>query len=145
MRKETRWTDFGKETAALETPEPKPIPEQIPLEKGLALRANRVRLLIGFFAIFALAVLVRMVDWQVLRAVRSVEAAAQTKDLSRGRIVDSHGLLMATDSFTWEIYADPVEYRGDKSNPDPARIAAATSSSGTRCGCPSGSTTAGTR
>ena len=125
MRKETRWTDFGKETAAPETPEPKPIPEQNPLETGLALRANRVRLLIGFFAIFALAVLIRMVDWQVSRAVHSVEAAAQTKDLSRGRIVDSHGLLMATDSFTWEIYADPVEYRGDKTNPDPAKIAAA--------------------
>jgi cell division protein FtsI/penicillin-binding protein 2 len=125
MHKETRWTDFGKETAAPVTPEPKPIPEQIPLETGLALRANRVRLLIGFFTIFALAVLIRMVDWQVIRAVRSVEAAAQTKDLSRGRIVDSHGLLMATDSFTWEIYADPVEYHGDKTDPDPVKIAAA--------------------
>ena len=125
MRKETRWTDFGKETAAPETPEPKAIPEKNPLETGLTLRANRVRLLIGFFAIFALAVLIRMVDWQVSRAVHSVEAAAQTKDLSRGRIVDSHGLLMATDSFTWEIYADPIEYRGDKTNPDPAKIAAA--------------------
>ena len=125
MRKETRWTDFGKETPTPETPEPKSIPEEKPLETGLTLRANRVRLLIGFFAVFALAVLIRMVDWQVSRAVHSVEAAAQTKDLSRGRIVDSHGLLMATDSFTWEIYADPIEYRGDKSNPDPAKIAAA--------------------
>jgi cell division protein FtsI/penicillin-binding protein 2 len=125
MRKKTRWTDFGKETAALETPEPKPILKENPLETGLTLRANRVRLLISFFAIFALAVLIRMVDWQVLRAARSVEAAAQTKDLSRGRMVDSHGLLMATDSFTWEIYADPVEYHGDKSNPYPAKIAAA--------------------
>jgi cell division protein FtsI/penicillin-binding protein 2 len=125
MRKETRWTDFGKETAAPEAPQPKPTPEQNPLETGLALRANRVRLLIGFFAIFALAVLIRMVDWQVIRAARSVEAAAQTKDLSRGRIVDSHGLLLATDSFTWEIYADPIEYHGDKTNPDPAKIAAA--------------------
>ncbi len=125
MRKETRWTDFGKETAAPETPVTKPIPEQNPLETGLALRANRVRLLIGFFAIFGLAVLIRMVDWQVLRAVRSVEAAAQTKDLSRGRIVDSHGLLMVTDSFIWDIYVSPREYRGDRTKPDPAKIAAA--------------------
>ena len=130
MRKETRWTDFGKETPTPETPEPKSIPEEKPLETGLTLRANRVRLLIGFFAVFALAVLIRMVDWQVSRAVHSVEAAAQTKDLSRGRIVDSHGLLMATDSFTWEIYADPIEYRGDKSNPDPAKIAASDRYSG---------------
>ena len=125
MRKETRWTDFGKETAAPETPETKSIPEQNPLETGLALRANRVRLLIGFFAIFALAVLIRMVDWQVLRAVRSVEAAAQTKDLSRGRIVDSHGLLMVTDSFIWDIYVSPQEYHGDRTDPEPAKIAAA--------------------
>ena len=125
MRKKTRWTDFGKETAAPETPELKPIPEQNPLETGLALRANRVRLLIGFFAIFALAVLIRMVDWQVLRAGRAVEAAAQTRDLSRGRIVDSHGLLMVTDGFLWDIYVSPREYRGDRSKPEPATIAAA--------------------
>jgi cell division protein FtsI/penicillin-binding protein 2 len=127
MRKETHWTHFEHEIATPEAPAPKPAQtrEQNPLETGLVLRANRVRVLIGFFAIFALAVLVRMVDWQVLRAVRSVEASAQTSDLSRGRIVDSHGLLMATDSFTWEIWADPLEYRGDKSKPDPAKIAAA--------------------
>jgi cell division protein FtsI/penicillin-binding protein 2 len=128
MRKETRWTHFGQEEIATpEAPATKTVQtkEQDPTETGFVLRANRVKLLIGFFAIFALAVLVRMVDWQVLRAVRSVEASAQTNDLSRGRIVDNHGLLMATDSFTWEIYAAPIEFRGDKTNPDPANIAAA--------------------
>ena len=40
MRKKTRWTHFGKETAAPETPELKPIPEQNPLETGLAFCAR---------------------------------------------------------------------------------------------------------
>jgi len=125
MGKETRWTHFGKETAAPEAPETKPIQEPAPQEPGLVLRANRVRLLIGVFAIFALAVLIRMVDWQVFRSARSVEAAAQINDLSRGRIVDSHGLLFATDSFIWDIYVNPRDYHNDKTNPDPAKIAAA--------------------
>ncbi len=69
MRKETRWTHFGEETETPEAPETKqPLQEQSPPEAGLALRANRVKLLIGFFAIFVLAVLIRMVDWQILRA-----------------------------------------------------------------------------
>jgi cell division protein FtsI/penicillin-binding protein 2 len=125
MRKQTRWTDYGKAITIPETSEPQPSQTPDPPEPGLALRANRVRLLIALFAIFALAVLIRMVDWQVLRAARSVESAAQIDDLSRGRIVDNHGLLMVTDSFTWEIYADAQEYRGDKSHPDPIKIAAA--------------------
>jgi cell division protein FtsI/penicillin-binding protein 2 len=125
MRKETRWTYFGKEIPALEAPEPKPSQGQNPIDTGLVLRANRIRLLIALFALFVLAVLIRTVDWQVFRAARSVEAAAQTKDLSRGRIVDSHGLLLVTDSFEWDIYANPSDYHNDRSNPDPAKIAAA--------------------
>ena len=125
MRKETRWTHFGEETDTPETPETKQVQEQSPPEPGMALRANRVWLLIGLFAIFVLAVLIRMVDWQVLRLARSAEASTQADDLSRGRIVDSHGLLLATDSFIWEIYANPKDYRGDKSKPDLNKIAAA--------------------
>jgi len=124
MRKETRWTHFGEETETPEPPETTPVQEQSPPEVGVALRANRVRLLIGFFAIFALAVLIRMVDWQVFRSARSVEASAQTDDLSRGRIVDSHGLLLVTDSFNWDIYVSPRDYRNDKTTLDLAKIAA---------------------
>jgi cell division protein FtsI (penicillin-binding protein 3) len=125
MRKETRWTHFGEETEIPEAPELKPAPEKTAPEAGIALRANRVRFLIAFFAIFGLAVLVRMVNWQVLRFTRSAEASTQTSDFSRGRIVDSHGLLLATDSFTWEVYADPQEYRNDKFKPNLNKIAAA--------------------
>ena len=124
MRKETRWTHFGEETETPEAPETTPVQEQSPPEVGVALRANRVRLLIGFFAIFALAVLIRMVDWQVFRSARSVEASAQTDDLSRGRIVDSHGLLLVTDSFNWDIYVSPRDYHNDKTTLDLAKIAA---------------------
>jgi cell division protein FtsI/penicillin-binding protein 2 len=114
MRKETRWTHFGEEIATPKLPEAKPVQEQNTPEAGLALRANRIKLLIAFCAIFALAVLVRMVDWQVFRAMRSVEALAQTDDLSRGRVVDSHGLLLVTDGFLWDIYVSPRDYRNDK-------------------------------
>ena len=124
MRKETRWTHFGGKTETPEAPETQPMHEHSPLETGLALRANRVRLLIGFFAIFALAVLIRMVDWQIFRAARSIEASAQTADLSRGRIVDNHGLLLVTDSFNWDIYVSPRDYRNDRTNPDLDKIAA---------------------
>jgi len=124
MRKETRWTHFGGKTETPEAPKTQPMHEQSPPETGLALRANRVRLLIGFFAIFALAVLIRMVDWQIFRAARSIEASAQTADLSRGRIVDNHGLLLVTDSFNWDIYVSPRDYRNDRTNPDLDKIAA---------------------
>ena len=124
MRKETRWTYLGGETETPEAPETQPLQEQSQTETGLVLRANRVKLLIGFFAIFALAVLIRMVDWQIFRAARSIEASAQTADLSRGRIVDNHGLLLVTDSFTWDIYVSPRDYRNDRMNPDLDKIAA---------------------
>jgi cell division protein FtsI/penicillin-binding protein 2 len=39
--------------------------------------------------------------------------------------VDSHGLLFAADSFVWDIYVSPVDYRSDKTDPKPDRIAAA--------------------
>ena len=64
--------------------------------------------MMGVFVIFMLAVLVRMVDWQIVRAVRPSEVSAQTIDLSRGRIVDRQGLLLATDTLTWDIYAGPA-------------------------------------
>ena len=70
-----------------------------------------MRVLIVLFAAFILAAVTRLAAWQVFGAMRSPRVAAQALDLSRGRIVESHGLLMATDTFTWEIYADPLAYR----------------------------------
>ena len=123
-RKQTRWTHFGEETKAPEVPEAKHSESQGSSETRPALRPARVKLMMGVFVIFVLAVLVRMVDWQIVRALRPSEVSAQTIDTSRGRIVDRQGLLLATDTLTWNIYAGPRDYRGDKSSPDLAKIAA---------------------
>lgn len=70
--------------------------------------AGRVRILVLLFTIFGLVVLTRLILSQVIGiATHSRQVLAQTVDTSRGRIVDSNGLLLAMDSFAWEIYADP--------------------------------------
>lgn len=69
--------------------------------------AGRVRFLVLLFTIFGLIVLTRLILSQVIGiATHSRQVLAQTVDTSRGRIVDSNGLLLAMDVFAWEIYAD---------------------------------------
>ncbi len=123
-RKQTRWTHFGEVTEAPEAPKANQSESPESSEPRPALRPARVKLLMGVFTIFLLAVLVRMVDWQIVRAIRPSAVSAQTVDLSRGRIVDRQGLLLATDTFTWNIYASSSDYRSDKTSPDLAKIAA---------------------
>ena len=123
-RKETRWTHYGWEIETPVIPERKLTESPDAPEASPILRPGRVKLLIGIFAIFVLASLIRMVDWQIFRAIRSGTASAQTIDLSRGRIVDRHGLLLVTDTFTWDIYVNPNDFRDDRTSPDPANIAA---------------------
>jgi cell division protein FtsI/penicillin-binding protein 2 len=50
--------------------------------------------------------------------------SAQTVDTSRGRIVDRDGMLLATDSFAWEIYLEPARYKPDKFDEEQVALAA---------------------
>ncbi|MGQ9489516.1 MAG: peptidoglycan D,D-transpeptidase FtsI family protein [Anaerolineae bacterium] len=84
--------------------------------------ASRVRLLAIFFALVSLVVLTRLFVSQVIGlAVQARQVQAQTVDNSRGRIVDSNGLLLAMDVISWEIYAKPQEAR--KAAPSAALLA----------------------
>lgn len=86
---------------------------------------RRLRMLAILFGIFILVVLAQLVLTQVLNlSNRPQRAAAQTVDTSRGRIVDRDGVLLATDSFTWEIYLDPRRYKPDKFPPEKVALAA---------------------
>jgi len=125
MRKQTRWTHFGEEIEAPTIPEPERAPSKKEEEDAaLPFSAGRIRLLVVVFATFVLAAVTRLASWQLFGATtRSSRASAQSVDLSRGRIVDSHGLLMATDSFIWEIYANPRDYKDAKLKPDLAKVA----------------------
>lgn len=81
--------------------------------------ASRIRFLVLLFAIFGLIVLTRLVLSQVMGiASHSRQALAQTKDTSRGRIVDNNGLLLAMDAFSWEIYANPQVAQRNKVTPE---------------------------
>jgi cell division protein FtsI/penicillin-binding protein 2 len=74
--------------------------------------ANRARLLIFGFALIILVVVGRLAYWQLI-AGRSdagppdAPPVVAAPEASRGRIVDSKGLLLATDDFAYEIYARP--------------------------------------
>lgn len=69
---------------------------------------NRIRLLVLLFALASLIVLVRLIASQIIGvAVQARQVSAQTMDNSRGRIVDSNGLLLALDVFSWEVYLNP--------------------------------------
>jgi cell division protein FtsI/penicillin-binding protein 2 len=112
MTKQTRWTHFGEELEAPEIQDPERRQDKRQQGAEPPLNASRIRFLIILLAIFVLAAVTRLGSWQLFDAASRVpRVAAQTIDLSRGRIVDSHGLLMATDTFTWEIYANPSHYR----------------------------------
>lgn len=131
MPKQTRWTNFGAERELVEAQEPERRPEQAqPRQQapGPPLNARRIRFLIILFALFVLAAVTRVTTWQLFDAASRVPTvSARTIDLSRGRIVDSHALLLAADAFVWDIYASPQDYRAAKTQkvePDVAALAA---------------------
>ncbi len=70
------------------------------------------RILVAVFLVIILAVLARLANWQLWgNAAAPRDNAAAGNDLSRGRIVDRNALLLATDSFVWEAYANPTDLR----------------------------------
>jgi cell division protein FtsI/penicillin-binding protein 2 len=77
-------------------------------EAPLSQVTTRVRLPIAIFLIAFLIVIIRLVHWQILGGAQEVPMlSAQAEEISRGRILDSDGLLLATDDFSWEVYVNP--------------------------------------
>jgi cell division protein FtsI/penicillin-binding protein 2 len=83
----------------------------------------RALLLLAALLLTSLIVIGRLVAWQVPGSASSVAEPAVSNDKNtRGRIVDSNGLLLATDIFVWEVYARPKKLQ--ESAEGPAVIAA---------------------
>jgi cell division protein FtsI/penicillin-binding protein 2 len=81
---------------------------------------SAIRALLLFVAFLAVSVIVvaRLVAWQVPRSAASSSGPiAQADEHARGRIVDSNGVLLATDSFLWEVYAKPLEIQNSSHGP----------------------------
>jgi len=86
---------------------------------------QRLRVLAILFGIFIIVVLAQLVLTQVLNlSNRPQRVMAQAPDTSRGRIVDRDGVLLATDSFTWEIYLNPRRYNPEHFSADEIAAAA---------------------
>jgi cell division protein FtsI/penicillin-binding protein 2 len=98
---------------------------------GLRL-AGRAPLVLAMFVLMMILVVARLAHWQLVGgqtsaqpvgpASRAVTAfgsdrVVHTAGPSRGRIVDRHGLLLATDSFVWDIYANPKAIQKDLTAP----------------------------
>jgi cell division protein FtsI (penicillin-binding protein 3) len=65
---------------------------------------SRTRLLIILCLAVIVLVLFRLISWQIRPGRTAPVQVASAADYSRGRIVDSSGLLLATDNFRWEVY-----------------------------------------
>lgn len=80
---------------------------------------GRVQLLVFLFAVFGLVVLARLVLWQVFGlGAQARQVVAQTVEPARGRVLSSDGLLLATDTFQWEVSVDPLNYRESRGTPE---------------------------
>jgi cell division protein FtsI/penicillin-binding protein 2 len=66
-------------------------------------------LLVAFMIVSAVAV-ARLLAWQMDGHASSSEGpVTPVNNRARGRIVDANGLLLATDSFLWEVYLRPSQ------------------------------------
>lgn len=80
---------------------------------------GRIQLLVFLFVVFGVVVIGRLILWQIFGlGVQTSQVVAQTVDPARGRILSSDGLLLATDTFRWEISVDPLNYRESKDKPE---------------------------
>lgn len=92
---------------------PRP-PEETLTRAGVPVPPWRVWLVVAFFVIIILALIARTAYWALAGAPLPDDPPVQVQDLPRGRIVDRNGLLLATDTFAWEVYARPQELMQDK-------------------------------
>ncbi len=77
---------------------------------------SRARLLIVVFLAIIIVVVFRLVAWNMKPDPKPLQIAHAVDD-SRGRIVDSSGLLLATDNFKWEVYIRISALREVKNRP----------------------------
>lgn len=115
MSDDARWSEYEARTRRVSKEDAKPRGEgqgdaEVGPTQPLTLRAF---ILAALLLLLILAVIGRLVMLETgsrdtVPAAQQVEAA----DFSRGRILDSLGLLLASDDFTYELYARPVEIRG---------------------------------
>lgn len=116
MSRRTRWTRFGEEIAAA-TPAVKQPQPQRPLETP-ALSRRVFVLAMGFIAV-VVALTVRLALLQLFTPIaRAATANPVALPAERGEIVDRGGLLMAIDSYTWEIYLRPGQAQRAKTSPE---------------------------
>jgi cell division protein FtsI/penicillin-binding protein 2 len=118
MPRKTVWTEYPQSLEPVAPPEearrpavarPAPAEEQ-DFENWYRL-ARRTRIPIAVFLLILIAVLIRLGTWQFGGGAPPSADASLSPDLTRGRIVDRNGLLLVTDGFSWELYADPQELR----------------------------------
>ncbi len=65
---------------------------------------GRATLLTVVFVSLIGLVILRLVSWELTPAPKPIVPVARADENVRGRIVDSTGLLFATDNFLWEVY-----------------------------------------
>jgi cell division protein FtsI/penicillin-binding protein 2 len=110
-RESTRWTHY---TISTELPEPQQAGEEetLPPAEARSVLIGRARLPAAIFLAILLILFVRLAYWQLLGTTPEPgPPAVQAAEPSRGRIVDTNGLLLATDNFIWEIYTNPNQFR----------------------------------
>ena len=70
--------------------------------------------MLAIFLVVVVIITVRMAYWAVASPAPSPSRAAAAAELIRSRIVDRNGLLLATDSFYWEVNANPKAIKNEK-------------------------------
>jgi cell division protein FtsI/penicillin-binding protein 2 len=79
--------------------------------------SGRLGAMLAFFLVIVVIITGRMAYWAMAGPAPTPFAAAAA-ELIRSRIVDRNGLLLATDSFYWEVNASPKAIKTDKDPQD---------------------------
>ena len=107
----TRWTlnaggELVRSTGVSRDPEGR---EQA---ASAAVLARRARFLIALFMVILAGMVVRLAHWQLFGpGLTEASPAAAATEPARGRIVDRSGLLLATDTYVGDVYANPAKLR----------------------------------
>lgn len=127
--KKTRWTRYAETLEGSQTAgERRGQDKRFQAETGDPL-IGRAPLILAVFVLVMILVLVRLAGLQILGGRTAAQSATTTPEgqssassggdvvPSRGRIVDRHGLLLATDSFVGDVYANPKAIQNHKDGP----------------------------
>lgn len=115
MSKRSQWAQFSQniKAEADEAGQPRPQP---PVLTDLT---GRVFVLASLFVLVVVVMLTRLALLQVFAPIsRNATAHAAPLKAERGEIVDRNGLLLAVDSYVWEIYLRPGEVKRTQTTPE---------------------------